>query len=56
MLYYGVPGLTYVFTRDNGRDFGGDLFEIILFLLIGTICLYFAVRWCKAAIHMIAGT
>ena len=55
MLFYGIPGIVYVFTRSNSRDFGGDLFEVVMFVLIGIVSLYVAVRWCRSVRGIIAG-
>jgi hypothetical protein len=54
-LSYGVVGIVYVFTRSNRRDFAGDLFETVMFLLIGIVCLYVAFRWCRAARAIVVG-
>jgi len=55
MLFYGVPGIPYVFFHDNKVDFPGDLFELIMFLVIGVFCLYVAFRWCRAARRIFSG-
>jgi uncharacterized membrane protein HdeD (DUF308 family) len=55
MLFYGIPGIVYVFTRSNSRDFAGDLFEVVTFLLIGILSLYAAMRWCRAVRGIMAG-
>jgi hypothetical protein len=55
MLLVGIPAILDTFTRDNSRDFPGDLFECSLFLLIGFFCLYIAVRWCRAVRGIFTG-
>ena len=55
MLFYAIPGVVYVFTRSNRGDFAGDLFEVVMFLVIGAFCLYVAIRWCRAVRGIIAG-
>ena len=55
MLFYGIPGIVYVFTRSNSRDFAGDLFMVVMFLLIGIVSLYVAFRWCRAVRGIIIG-
>lgn len=55
MLFYGIPGIVYVFTRSNSRDFAGDLFELVMFLLIGVVSLYVSFRWCRAVRGIFAG-
>jgi hypothetical protein len=55
MLFYGIPGIIYVFARDNRADFPGDLFEAAMFLIIGSFCLAVAIRWCCAARGIMRG-
>jgi hypothetical protein len=55
MMFYGISGVPYVFFHDNSVDFPGDLFELIMFLLIGMFCLYVAVRWCRMVPRIISG-
>lgn len=49
MLFIGVPGIFEVFSSSNSQDFPGDLFEVVMFLLIGIVCVYVAIRWFRAA-------
>ena len=55
MLFFGISGIPYVFAHDNSIDFPGDLFGLIMFLLIGSICIYVAIRWCRAASRIVSG-
>jgi hypothetical protein len=55
MLFQAILGAVYVFTRSNSRDLAGDFFALMLFLLIGIVCLYVAIRWCRAACGIVAG-
>ncbi|HEY2588132.1 MAG TPA: hypothetical protein VGI81_20480 [Tepidisphaeraceae bacterium] len=56
MLFYGIAGVLYVCTRDNGADFPSDLIVVVLFLVIGIFCCYVALRWCRAVRRIFSGT
>lgn len=56
MLFVGIPGLIYTLTRSLRADFSGDLFEAIMFLLIGIVSMFFAIRWARAVRRIFAGT
>ena len=55
MLFYGVIGIVYIFTRSLRADFAGDLFGVIMFLIIGSFCLAVSIRWCRAAGRVMRG-
>jgi hypothetical protein len=55
MLFFGITGIPYVFGRNNSIDFPGDVFGLVMFLLIGSICVCVAIRWCRAAWCIVCG-
>ncbi len=55
MLFYGITGVSYVLFRSPSRDRAGDAFGVVVFLTIGIVCVYFALRWCRAVRGVMAG-
>lgn len=57
MLFYGIDGVIWVLTRkNNARYFAEDSFAVMLFVLIGAVCAFVAVRWCRAAGRLFTGS
>lgn len=54
-LFYGVIGMVCVFTRSLRPDFAGDLFEGVMFLIIGSFCLAVSIRWYRTAGRIMKG-
>jgi hypothetical protein len=41
-------GMVSAFRKSPTRDFPGDLFMSVMLTLVGGVCLYVALRWCRA--------
>lgn len=52
MLFYGVGGVIWLMGEWKRWKFldGGDVFEVVMFLLIGLVSSYVSVRWLRASI------
>ena len=51
MLWIGVEGLVEVIRRPPPRiDVPGDIFEMVMFILIGLFCGFVSVRWIRAGL------
>jgi hypothetical protein len=57
MLFHGILGIPFVFSRRNRNSvtFGGDVFELAMFLVIGVFCLYISVRWYRKVPALMSG-
>jgi hypothetical protein len=57
MLFYGIRAIPFVFSHRNRNSvsFGGDVFELAMFLGIGVFCLYVAVRWYRKVPALMSG-
>ena len=60
MLIFGVPYLVDVLPKGNRLSpaFGEDVFESVMFIIIGLFCIYVAVRWIRSSVKALkrAGT
>ncbi len=53
MLLGGLAGMINECMQSNGRDRAGHLFGPAIFLLVGAVSLYVAVRWCRGGRRLI---